>query len=330
MSKTWVSLDIRDAVVSFVDRWRERTGRGDNWFCQRIGIRQERLLEWRGRSGLPNAHATPRPKDFWLSEEERGLIVKFYMVHRWDGYRRCAYMMIDGDVVYASPSTVYRVLKDAAVLRLRCGKASGKGKGFDQPLRPHEHWHTDISYVKIGEIFYFLICVLDGYSRYIVSWDIRHGMKDSDVGVVHQRAMEAFPSVKPRVITDNGKQFTGKEFKEFIGLHGLTHVRTSPYYPQSNGKIERFHKTIKSECVRPKAIVDLDHAKEVVAPYVEHYNHKRLHSAISYVAPADRLHGRDVAILAERDRKLSSAREARNKMSGKVEATPKTALPGAA
>jgi len=315
MNAKWVQPDIRDAVVAFVARWSGLSGRRDNWFCRKLGIRQERLLEWRRRAGLPNAHNAMSPKDFWLTSEERRLIVEYYRAHGMDGYRRCAYMMIDEDVVYASPSTVYRVLRDAMAIRPHGGKASKKGSGFEQPLRPHEQWHTDISYVKVGDVFFFLICVLDGHSRFIVSWDMRGAMTDKDVGVVVQKAVEAFPGERPRVITDNGKQFVGKEFKEFIGIHGLTHTRTSVNYPQSNGKIERFHKTIKSECVRRRAIVDLDHAREVLSPYVEHYNHKRLHSAISYVAPADRLHGRDVAILAERDRKLEAARARRREAS---------------
>ena len=130
---------------------------------------------------------------------------------------------------------------------------TSKGKGFKQPLKPHEHWHTDISYVKIQHRFYFFICVLDGYSRFIVHWDLRENMKENDVAIVQQAALEKIPGVHPRYITDNGKQFTGKEFQYFIVLHGLTHVRTSPYYPQSNGKVERFHGAIKKECIRKKA-----------------------------------------------------------------------------
>jgi putative transposase len=92
--------------------------------------------------------------------------------------------------------------------------------------------------------------VLDGYSRYIVHWDLRENMKENDVAIVQQTALEKIPGVSPRYITDNGKQFTGKEFQYFIVLHGLTHVRTTPHYPQSNGEVERFHGTIKKECIK--------------------------------------------------------------------------------
>src|SRR6202522_4460212 len=94
----------------------------------------------------------------------------------------------------------------------------------------------------------------------------------------------------------------------------MTHVRTSPYYPQSNGKLERFHKTIKGECIRVKVPLSLDDARRIVTEYVTHYNHVRLHSAVGYVTPNDRLLGNDVAIHAERDRKLVEARERRKEM----------------
>jgi len=126
-----------------------------------------------------------------------------------------------------------------------------------------------------------------------------------------QRARERFPGVTPRIISDNGPQFVAKDFKEFIRVCGMTHVKTSPYYPQSNGKIERFHRTIKGDCIRTETPLSLEDARRIVARYVEHYNTVRLHSAIGYVAPEAKLQGHDQAILAERDRKLEAARERR-------------------
>lgn len=130
-------------------------------------------------------------------------------------------MMIDQDVVYASPATVYRVLSNADVMRKWNRGKSSKGTGFEQPMRPHEHWHIDIANVRIKGIHYFLITILDGYSRYIVHWDLRERMKDEDIGVVQQRAKELFPGEQPRYISDNGKQFTSCEFKHFIAENDL-------------------------------------------------------------------------------------------------------------
>src|SRR4029077_7949269 len=144
-----------------------------------------------------------------------------------------------------------------------------------------------------------------------VHWEIRETMKEGEVETIIQRAREKFPGVTPRIISDNGPQFLAKDFKEFIRICGMTHVKTSPYYPQSNGKIERFHRTIKGDCIRTETPLSLEDAQRIVARYVAHYNTVRLHSAIGYVTPQAKLEGRDKEIWAERDRKLEAARERR-------------------
>lgn len=136
-------------------------------------------------------------------------------------------------------------------------------------------------------------------------------MTEADIEIILQRAKEMFPGVKPRIISDNGPQFIAKDFKEFIRVSGMKHVRTSPYYPQSNGKIERWHRTIKSECIRPGVLLTLDDAREVVGKYIHQYNNDRLNSAIGYITPKDKLEGREKQIFKERDQKLEAAREAR-------------------
>ena len=136
-------------------------------------------------------------------------------------------------------------------------------------------------------------------------------MTELDVETILQRAKEQHPGVTPRIITDNGPQFISNDFKQFVRISGMTHVRTSPYYPQSNGKIERYHRTIKSECIRPLTPLSLGDARRIVGEFVTTYNTVRLHSAIGYVTPADMLAGRAQAIHDERDRKLAEARERR-------------------
>jgi putative transposase len=228
-----------------------------------------------------------------------------------EGYRRLTFMMLDADVVACSPASVYRVLKGAGLLDRLSPRPSSKGKGFVQPLRPHEHWHVDVSYINVAGTFYYLCSVLDGCSRFITHWEIREAMTEADVEQIIQRAREAFPGVTPRIISDNGPQFIAKDFKEFIRVCGMTHARTSPYYPQSNGKIERWHRILKEDCIRPGTPLTLEDARRIVARFVEHYNTVRLHSAIGYITPKDKLEGRDPLIFAERDRKLEQARERR-------------------
>jgi putative transposase len=220
-------------------------------------------------------------------------------------------MMLDADIVAVSPSSVYRVLRDVGLIKAHNSKPSLKGKGFVQPLRPHEHWHVDISYINVAGTFFYLCSLLDGCSRFIVHWEIRQSMTEAEVETIIQRARERFPDARPRIISDNGPQFIAKDFKEFIRLCGMTHVRTSPYYPQSNGKIERWHRSLKSECIRPGVPLSLEDARRLVEGYVRHYNEIRLHSAIGYVTPAAKMAGLDREIFAERDRELEAARERR-------------------
>lgn len=276
-----------------------------------LGISRSKFYDWKKRYGMENEHNGKIPRDFWLTEAERLAIIDYYRQHAQEGYRSLCYMMIDADVVAVSPSSVYRVLKDAGYMDNWDRKPSKKGNGFDQPIQAHDHWHIDISYINICGTFYYMCSVLDGYSRYIVHWEIREAMKEYDVEIILQKAREKFPSASPRVISDNGPQFISKDFKEYIRITGMTHVRTSPYYPQSNGKLERYHKTIKSGCIRPKTPLSLENGRSLVTVFVDHYNNKRLHSAIGYITPIDKLEGRAEAIHAERDRKLEAAREAR-------------------
>jgi putative transposase len=222
-------------------------------------------------------------------------------------------MMLDADVVAVSPSSVYRVLRDVGLMKRHNCTLSLKGKGFDQPLKPHDHWHVDFAYINVAGTFFFLCTLLDGYSRSIVHWEIRPNMTEADVETIIQRARERFPHARPRIISDNGPQFVARDFKEFIRICGMTHVRTSAYYPQSNGKIERWHRSVKSECIRPGTPLSLEDVQRLVADYVRRYNDERLHSAIGYVTPADKMAGRELAIFAERDRKLEAARERRQK-----------------
>ena len=279
---------------------------------QWIGISERKYYKWKQRHGQKNAHNAPIPKEHWLLEWEKDAIIKYHFKHPLDGYRRLCYMMIDANVAAVSPSSVYRVLKQAGLLK-RGQKESKKGKGFEQPVQPHEHLHIHISYINICGTFYYLCSLLDGCSRYTVHWEIHESMTEDQVEIIVQRGKEKFLDAKPRIISDNGPQFIAKDFKEFIRISGMTHVRTSPYYPQSNGKIERWHKSLKTECIRPKTPLSLEHARKIIAEFIEYYNHVRLHSALGYVTPFERLLGRQEVIFQERKKKLIAAKINRKK-----------------
>jgi putative transposase len=306
-----VPHDVRDEVVDFVRCWSEKSEIGVGRFLPWLGVTASKFYDWRERYGRVNEHNGWIPRDFWLETWEKEAIISFHLKNPLEGYRRLTFMMLDGDVVAVSPASVWRVLKQAGLLSRWKSQPSHKGAGFEQPLRPHQHWHIDVSYINLCGTFYYLCSVLDGYSRSIVHWDLRESMKEADIERILERAKEKYPEARPRMISDNGPQFIARDFKEFIRVSGMTHVRTSPFYPQSNGKIERWHKSLKAECIRPLTPLTLDDARRLIESYVDHYNTVRLHSAIGYVTPQDMLLGRQAEIHAERDCKLDQARRLR-------------------
>ncbi|GAC1659918.1 MAG: hypothetical protein NVS9B15_23550 [Acidobacteriaceae bacterium] len=290
-----------------------------------IGLGTSKFHAWRHRLGVENRHNNRLPRAFWIEEWEKRAIIEAYRDHYRDGYRRLAYVLLDIGKVCVSPSTVYRALTEGNALRHWNRTPSSKGKGFVQPLRPHEHWHIDITYINICGTFYYLCSVLDGCSRSIVEWDLRSSMPQDAIEIILQRAMDRYPGRTPRVISDNGPQFIARDFKEYIRVSGMTHVRTSPYYPQSNGKLERWHGTLKQDCIRPKTPLTLEDGRRVINEFIVYYNDVRLHSAIGYVTPTAMLEGRSAAILSERTRKLEIARQRRQ--SGVTQSEPRACPP---
>jgi len=301
----------RDHIVSFINHWQQRSGFPRQRFLDWLNLPRGRFRQWELRQGSQNAHNGKVHKAHWLLPEERQAIIDYALQgHLQAGYRRMSFLMLDGDIVAVSPSSVYRVLKQEGLIK-PWGKETKKGTGFKQPLKPHQHWHTDFTYLKIGGVFYYLACVLDGASRAILSWHLKPSMTEADAQIAIQKAREAYPNQKPRIISDNGSQYTSQDFREFINLCEMTHVKTSPYYPQSNGKIERFHASIKNEALRPNTPIDLEDAERIITKYIYDYNHIRLHSAIGYVPPMLVIEGKDQVLQEQRKMKLAQARDAR-------------------
>ena len=299
--------------MDFVRSWADKTEIPAARFLPWLGIGKSKFYDWKERFGKVNEHNAWVPRDHWLTADEKQRICTFARQRPLEGYRRLTFMMLDAEEpqhVACSPASTYRVLQRAGLLAGQAPKPTKKGTGFKQPLQPHEHWHVDISHLNIAGTFYFMGAILDGCSRSVVHWEIRENMGEIDVETILQRAREKYP----RIITDNGPQFIAKDFKEFIRIAGMTHVKTSPYYPQANGKIERWYKTVKGDCIRVHVPLSLDDARRIVTDFVAYYNNVRLHSAIGYVTPKDRLEGRQRQIFADRDRKLTEARERRQQL----------------
>jgi len=199
-----------------VRHWSDRTELPAARFIAWIGVQRGKFDDWQKRYGEASEHNALVPRDHWIEAWEREAILAFHAKNTLEGYRRLTFMMLDADVVAVSPTTTWRVRNKADVIDRWKQRPSGKGKGFDQPLEPHEHWHIDIAYINVAGTFYSLCTVLDGCSRAVIHWDIREAMTERDVECVVQRARELHPGTAARVISDNGPQFIARDFKEFI------------------------------------------------------------------------------------------------------------------
>jgi transposase InsO family protein len=302
-------MDVRDSVVDYVETMTVKSEIAITVLVRGLGIVPSKYYGWVSRRGCINHHNGKIVREHWLLPWEYERIIAYYETHREEGYRRLTYMMLDENIVAVSPATTYRVLSGAGLLkRWNTNTGAGTSDGFQQPLGIHEHWHTDIKYVNFRGTFLFLISVIDGFSRYIVHHELRTSMQEFDVQLTVERALEKHPGACPRIISDNGSQYLAKDFAEFLRSRGLQHARTSIAYPQSNGKIERFHRTASEECLRKSSFVDLEDARRLIAKYIEHYNTKRLHSALYYLTPQDFLLGRVKERLEEREQKYARAR----------------------
>ena len=312
MNQQWVEPDIRDNVVEFINVITPKIDVKTKELLSLIGINSSKYYSWVGRKGKTNNHNGKIPRKHWCLDWEREAIINYAKAHSGEGYRRLTYMMMDEDKVAVSPSTTYRILKATGLLnRWNKVKKSDKGGGFVQPTAVHQHWHTDIKYVNYHGTFLFLISVIDGYSRYIVHHELRQNMQEFDIEITIQRALEKHPGCKPRIISDNGPQFISKDFAEYLKFVGLQHIRTSIAYPQSNGKIERYHRTIHQECLMKTSLVNLVDARKQIASYIDYYNAKRLHSSLFYLKPEDFLLDRIEEKLNLREKKLKEARKNR-------------------
>ncbi|MBV5335172.1 MAG: IS3 family transposase [Sulfuricurvum sp.] len=294
---------MRTRISSEITELRDKTGIHLSTLLSGAGISRRTWTDWQKRKGDPTQNNGLMPKEHWLLPTEIDAIVA-YAENRTDkklqGYRRLTWMMIDENIVFVSSSSVYRVLKEHGLLNMWAKTNDTARKiGFDQPLAIHEQWHTDISYIRIQNVFYYFVSVMDGFSRKILVWDLFTSMDQLTVEIVLTRAKEKYPEATPRLITDNGAQFIAKDFKELLELLEIAHTFTSPAHPQSNGKLERFHRSFKAEHVRVTAYTSLDQAKRHMSGWIDYYNSKRLHSSLDYLPPQEVFEGKTETRLAE-------------------------------
>jgi putative transposase len=268
-------------------------------------------LDEQGNLKPPIERKISNPRKILLSEIQA--VLKYREIHKDVGYRKFCWQMIDENIAYLTESAVYDILSRHKMLYgWAAAEAEGTSKEYkNKPQYPHHHWHTDIAYIKIQGIFYFLIMMLDGYSRYLLGWELMTDMLGTSVESFVQKIKEKYPDAKPMLIHDNGGQFISLDFKKLVTALEIQSVRTRRNHPQTNGKIERMNGTVKSEAIRPGAPADYEEALEILNKYEYTYNHQRLHAGINFLRPADLFFGRKNKILRERDQKLATGLQLR-------------------
>ena len=288
-----------------------RSGWSIRRILKRLGIARAVYYEWRERdedSRLDDMVPGGRCLSAVLAEE-KAAVIAYGLAHPKEGYRRLAWMMVDEDVAYLSPASVYRVLDDADLL-YRWKRSGRIGEKPAAPTRPNQRWHTDIMYLRVADTWYFLVSLIDGYSRYVVHWELLTTMRSSDVRLVVQQALEAWNVRDVEIITDNGSQFTSADFKALIRQFQLQHIRIRTYHPESNGTIERFHRSTR-EALADEDLRNLSRARELIGRWVAQYNESRLHAGLQYLTPADYFRGEPAKRLNVRREKLERGRRER-------------------
>jgi putative transposase len=307
----YTAVEKREALA-LVERTRRRTGWTLRRILRRLGFPKTRYYEWMRRERvdrLDDLVPGARSSVHEILAEEREAILAYALAHPREGYRRLAWMMVDEDVAYVSPSSVYRILDDEdALYRWKRSQRSGATPP-PEPQAPNERWHTDLMYLRIGDTWYFLVTVLDAYSRYVVHWDLLTTMTASAVRVVIQDALKK-TGASPEVVTDNGSQFTAKDFKALVRDFELEHIRIRTYHPESNGKVERFHRSTR-EALDEIELKNLGRAREIIGRWVDFYNGQRLHASLDYLPPAEYWEGDPESRKQERREKLERGRRRR-------------------
>ena len=303
-----MSLETRQTAEKEILRYKARTGLPLKILLKFAGISHRTWSEWMRRRDTPTKHNNNIPKNYYLTPEEITAIVMFCSLNQLKGYRMLCYEMIDKNIAFVACSSVYNVIKRYDLGKKWAEAVEMKKRGFDQPKAVHEQWHIDFSYIKIHGAFYYFIGILDGFSRKMLNWRLCENMEGLNAEILVLETKELYPEAKDvRIISDNGSQFTSKDFAELLVLINFCHTFTSANHPQSNGKLERFNRTLKSEHVRRSAYLNYQDALVRMAHWINYYNNERLHSAIYYLTPDDVFNGRTAKRLAERKEKLHTA-----------------------
>ena len=281
---------------------------------EELGINRSTFYNWYrrysedGYDGL--ADKRPNARRFWnkIPESVKEEVVQIALEHPDKSPRELAPYIIDTQGNFISESSVYRILKEYDLITSPNYIVMSAKDSFTNPTkRVHELWQTDFTYFKvIGWGWYYLCSVLDDYSRYIIAWKLFTTMSAGDVKEILDMAIEKTGATgvavkhRPRLLSDNGPFYVSGELREYLAGHGIRHTRGAPYHPMTQGKIERYHRSMKN-------VVKLQHyympweLEREIGRFIEYYNHERYHESLKNLKPVDVYEGRGQQILDRRE-----------------------------
>lgn len=309
-------LDLSDML----DRY-SRYGWSKSDICRKWGISLKTL-----RSKPPLKLRAEGGNRFALNaimDEEKAAVKAYALRHTELNHREMAYRMIDEDIAFMSPSSVYRILRDNNLLAIREKKDRlSKWDPHQTPGVVDEIWQTDLMIIRWKDKDYFLLSYIDVYSRFIPY----HALLTSMTGDTIKEATRAYLSECDRlplnIQSDNGSCFISQEYRSYLSKSDIKHHRIHPYCPNENAEIERYHRTLR-DLIDPQDAKDFDQLNQLVKDQIDYYNYTRYHSAIGFVTPFAKYTGTAKIILEQREQKLKNARNLRkqqNRIKSKAKA----------
>ncbi len=312
------SKEEKEEIIRLVDS----SEVGAKRTLKELGIHKSTFYKWyekyrnKGAEGLEPVSSSGRQTWNRIPQKTREQVVEIALDKESYSARELAWHITDSCGYYISESSVYRILREYGLLTAPAHIITSASAEFkDKTSHPNQMWQTDFTYFKIiGWGWYYLSTVLDDYSRYIVGWELCSGMKSEDAQSTVTKALAhaALPkSQRPRLLSDNGSSYIADSFKQFLKGEEITPVHGRPMHPQTQGKIERYNRSLKNRILLEN-YYSPEELERAVAAFVHHYNHHRYHESINNLTPAQVYYGRGTAVLEKRKRtKIRTLKERR-------------------
>jgi putative transposase len=264
-----------------------------------------RSTYYRWRQGQPDSGNRKRPWNRITPEEEDKILAVARQSPELSS-RQLAAWITDNAGFAVSESTVYRILRREGLVKRQETELTAANEYHTKTTRPHQMWATDASYFRVvGWGYYYLVTVMDDYSRFILAWKLQKDMTSGSLMEVVQEAIDATGMTevpledRTRLLTDNGSGYVSRAFRDYLRLVGVRHILAAPFHPQTNGKVERYQQSLKRE-VNQLPYELPGQLERAIADFVDYYNYRRYHKALGNVTPADVLYGRREEILERR------------------------------